>query len=555
MEKLNQKVGICLQLSARCKAYMYEQNFHAGLGALKGLSVHLAELSQLLLVNTETLAQAGYVINMDEYAGILSGILSAQECHDYILVADLLELQLVPFLYEIQQSLIALGELLIDDGYFPNNLSALEKRDKKLADRVRGCKDSGNLILEPTSSGYLTLKVQDGSGAYYFHSNVNPYVASDVFAKQYYNENQNHYVVLGLGLAYHILALVGLDDGIYIDIMEPDLEVIKCACEAVDLSWLFTNERITLYYDPEFRGLQEKLNSDGEFVVHQPTLRHIQDEKIRLAVDKFFVRDSGIRNFKRLFQNNFRENVVHCNGYVDELKERFEGKNAIVVAAGPSLDRNIHLLRNLPDHTVVVAVGTVFRKMIQLGIEPDYVVFLDAQKHMIHQIAGLEDKQIPIIVSASACKGLAMHYQGPKYLVCQEGYDKAVSYAGERGYQVYASGGSVSTIALDICLRLGCKEVAYIGLDLAYTGGLSHATATLDYCETQTDDMVEIEGYDGGKVPATKLFLIYKEWIEKRAVREDAKGKVIDATEGGAFKRGLRKQTLEETLQNWKAVC
>lgn len=552
MKNFCESVAECLVLAQNCNISMYEQNHHEGLRLLKLLSNQLVRLSQDIPAVAETLNEIGYIFDMNQYGAILTGILDAQDIEDYILVADLLSLQLMPFLYELQQALISLGVLLIDDSYYGKNIELLKLKDATLATKLLSCKDSQKVIVEPTSSGYLTMQVTDATGSYYFHSNVNPYVAAQYFAKQYYNKDQERYTVLGLGLGYHIKEMLSLDDGIYIDIIEPDLEVIKCAFEAVDLSWLLENERIHLYFDSDFQILKEKLKGEMQFVIHQPSLRHIQDEKMRLAIEKVFIRDSGMRNFSRMFYNNFRENLKNCSGYVDELEGAFKDKNAIIVAAGPSLDLNIELLKEKPENTIVVAVGTVFKKLIKQGISPDYVVFLDAQKHMVNQIKDVENLEIPIIVAASACKGLAAGYKGAKYLVCQNGYDRAEEYAREHGYKTYETGGSVSTIALDICLQLGCKEIAYIGLDLAYTGGVSHASST-NYCaKVETNQMIMVDGYNGDKVPATKLFIIYREWIEKRASLEDAKGRVIDATEGGAYKKNLIKKSLRETFEGWK---
>lgn len=552
MKRFSGQVAECLVLAQQCSVYMHEQNHHAGLSQLKKLSSQLVEISEKMTLHQSDFKEVGFDVDLNYYGQILVGILQAQDNTDYILIADLLELQLVPFLYQVQESLLALNVLLTDDTYFERNLLVLEKKDKKLANLIRTCEDSNNIVVEPTSSGYLTMLMRDNSGEYYFHSNVNPVIAAEHFAKQYYNSEEDCYTILGLGLSYHILALLQLDDGIYLNIIEPDLEVIKCACEAMDLTALFGNDHVTLYYDPEFIHLKERLHNSGNLIIHQPSLRHIQNEKIRLAIDKFFIRDSGIRNFGRLFHINFRDNIKSCDGYMDDLEIDFSGKNAVIVAAGPSLDRNVEQLRNRPENTLIIAVGTVFRKMIQMGIRPDYVVFLDAQKHMYQQIEGLENENVPIIVASSACKEIALNYNGPKYLICQNGYNKAEEYAKSKGYRTYETGGSVSTIALDICLQLKCSQIAFIGLDLAYTQGKSHATSTLDCSDVDTDGMIQVEGYYGEKVSATKLFIIYREWIEKRASKQDAIGRVIDATEGGALKKNLIKQNLKETFDAWK---
>ena len=188
-----------------------------------------------------------------------------------------------------------------------------------------------------------------------------------------------------------------------------------------------------------------------------------------------------------------------------------------------------------------------------LGITPDYVVFLDAQSNMTQQIKGLENESVPIICASTAYKGIAMNYKGSKYLICQKGYDRAEQYAMENQVRSYETGGSVSTIALDMCLQLGCREIAYIGLDLAFTGQRTHANDTACVKDAPEEDVLLVESKDGEMVSSSRLFMIYREWIERRVQQEDAVGRVYDATEGGAKKKGLIIKPLRELLEKWSS--
>ena len=524
------------------------QDFHAALRKLNLFSKRLIETVQSF-VSDESLQQ--YEIDMESFAAVLSGVLEAQEKEDYILVADLLELQIVPWLQQIQELLISEISLDIDDQLMMNNMEGLKKVNLALAGELEKQDISSEYIVEPTSSGLLTLQVTDGTGTYYFHSNNNPALEGNIFAEQYYSLDCSHYVVFGLGLGYHIKALLNMDDGLYIDIVEPDLSIIKVAVTMTDMTWLYTNPRIRLIYDKNYIKLKDLLETDKQFLIHYPSLRHITDTKIKEYMERFFINDSRMRDMRIQFENNFRDNVVNCDDYVDVLEDKFSGKNAIIVAAGPSLDKNVELLRNVPKNTIIVAVGTIFRKLIHMGIRPDFVIFLDAQAHLHGQIGGVEHEEVPIICASTACRRIAELYQGKKYLICQKGYDRAETYAKERGYRLYESGGSVSTIALDMCLQLGCKSIAYVGLDLAFTNNHTHAAGTLSYGLRDEKIKVYATSIDGGNIASCLLFTIYREWIERRVARIKNGVEVIDATEGGARKKGLVRRTLQETFDLW----
>lgn len=528
-----------------------QQNYHRALRMFGIFSGELSELLNILISKRGMLSEIGVSINEQEEMNLLSGMMMAQSNGDYILLADLLELQMLPHLIDIQEILINNINSDISTEILESNCCILSKYDSELADKFCKKQIADYVNIELTSSGLWTARITDSTGSYYLHSNVNPATEGDYFARQYYSTECAHYVIIGLGLGYHIKSLLDIDDGIYIDIIEPDIEVIRAANTYMKLDWIYDNSRVKLIHDPECINWQRLLQEDSRLIIHYPSMRHIDNKEVKFQLEKFFIKDSGQRNFSVLLENNFRDNVCNCDAYVDELKKDFEGKNAIIVAAGPSLDNNIELLHKKMESTIIVAVGTVFHKLINMNIVPDYVVFLDAQPNLYSQVEGLEECEVPIICASTCCKRIAKEYKGMRYLACQKGFARAEQYALDNGYDTYETGGSVSTIALDICLKLGCEKVAYVGLDLAFSGGMAHASDTSEIEVNDDEKTVMVQGVNGGLVAARKLFVIYREWIEKRVSMSDAKGKVYDATEGGALKKGLVLKKLADLMEEW----
>lgn len=549
MKNLIMLIAENLTQAETCVYNLRRQNFHAGLRGINVLSGQLMQIVGRMVEQAEALQEWGYDADMGYVTSVVSGITDAQEKQDYVLIADLLELQLRPMLLQLQEVLVANAADLSQENRLEDNIKGLSAADKKLAEEIKAYKGKGICVAEPTSSGFLTMAVTDDTGTYYFHSNVNPVTEGKIFAEQYYSLEHSHYVVFGLGLGYHIKALLDLDDGLYIDIIEPDMEIIRTAFTVMDMEWLYGNSRIRLIWDKDYKNWHKILGEGKSLVIHYPSLRHIQNAETKLSVEKFFIHDSGVRNMQIQFENNFRDNIVNCTRYVDELKAAFQDKKAVIVAAGPSLDKNVELLKDRSGDTIIVAVGTVFRKLMNLGIRPDYVIFLDAQDHLYQlQLKGLEHMDIPIICASTACKKIAAAYHGEKYLICQRGYDRAEDYVRKRGYQLYETGGSVSTIALDLCIRLGCRAIAYIGLDLAFTNNHSHAADTSAYEEVSEEDKLRTPAVGGGTIPTSRVFMIYNKWIADRIKKEDVKVPVYDATEGGALIPGLSVICLSEFL-------
>lgn len=560
--------------------YCYRiQNYFKGSIKLQHFFQSFNDFFTCMTERNDFLVTKGIEINQSNVTEILSGIMAAQEQGDFLLVGDLLELQMKPWLLQIQEQIIYVG---LEDGLYAEllkkNMDALDvyiQNMKKMskdefADYLgtsvvqrediianyesikRGFKDKiTDVIMEPTSSGALTLKIIEDNGEYYLHSNDNPFKEAYLFAKEYYNITKDHFVLYGMGLGYCANALVSLDDGIFLEIFEESIEVIQMAMYYMDLSWLFSMEhRCILWYAKEYNQMICSLeDKDIQLILHKPSMRNMKNQRIKEKLENIFIRDSGIRNMGTQLRNNFRDNSRYYDRYIDEEQNNFKGKRAVIVAAGPSLDKNVALLKQKMKDLIIVAVGTVYRKLIRLGIAVDYVVFLDGQPTMMSQLEGIDKLRGKGIFAGTAYKGLMKNFQGDKLLVCQKDYDLTEKFAKEHGYRTYATGGSVSTIALDICIQMECKSVAFIGLDLAFTDCKAHATNTSNVESLGIEEMQQVPAINGGMVATSKVFLLYKKWIENRVKQEDILIPIYDATEGGVVLEGLKNVLLKEYLE------
>lgn len=552
-----------VQLQAIIEQIIYAchtQNYDRVVRTFTDLTNNLMLVLESVFSDIDFYNQEMDIVSPEGVNASLQDILIAQEDRDYVLLADLLELQLLPFLQSLQESIRAYDVASTNPSAWERNMLVLKNKDEELWKQVMAYHEKyerantngtwqGKHHLEDTNCGAFTMAGQDTLGTYYYHSNVNPMKEAANFARYYYQTGCEEYVIWGLGLGYHIQEMLKLDDGIRLTIYESDMDVIYHCMNAVDMSMYLESLNVTLIYDKEFTRILDTLERITEnFIIHYPSLRHIENERIREQMEMFFIRDSGKRNTAILFENNSRENFKNYDGYVDALRPAFQGKDIVIVAAGPSLDKNVELLKNKKSNMLILSVGTAFRKLINLGIEIDYMIATDANPRTYGHIRGFEKQQIPMLYLSTTYKGYAMNYQGPKYLICQNGYDRAEELAQKNGWNLYETGGSVSTTALEVCISLGAKSIAFIGLDLAYTDNMAHASGTSSRVGIGMEDMQQVPAVGGGTVPASKLFMIYSRWIEKRIKKADVTMPIYDATEGGAVVQGLRITTLEDYL-------
>ncbi len=506
----------------------------------------------------------------------LMNIMNAQKAYDYILIGDLIDIQLIPFLSTMQENIRNTCDVMFGEEVWEANIKKLYDKDSGLAKLVEEAKDKWltseetTYWIEQTNSGLYTLASVDDKGQYYLHSNTNPQIEASEFAQNYFDMTCDNYVVFGLGLGYQWEALSKLDEDIKISIYENSIDVIVHAMMSNVMDWIWDSDNINLHYDQDLKKMVNKISGcldndvDMGMIIHYPSLRHVENQDIKEKLERIFIRDSGIRNMSALMESNFRSNINHRTDVIDVLKPDFQGKNVIIVAAGPSLDNNVELLKNKPNNTIVMATGTVFRKLMSLGVDIDYVIVSDANRRILGQLKGYMDCKIPMLYLSTAYKGFAREYAGDKYIILQKEYDRAEEEAKKLGTNTYKTGGSVATTALDVCISLGCASIAFLGLDLAYTGNYAHASGTSRRVANDIEDMQKVKGYqltwNTGEeysikevwLTASNLFSMYRSWIEKRLMEKDVNMSVYDATEGGAVIEGMNILPLSKY---YKDIC
>ena len=137
-----------------------------------------------------------------------------------------------------------------------------------------------------------------------------------------------------------------------------------------------------------------------------------------------------------------------------------------------------------------------------------------------------------------------------KYIVYQNGYEKSEKKAQKNNVNLYNTGGSVTTLAMDVALQLGCKRLICVGLDLALTNGLDHASDTPQAKSVNYDGGFyrNVPAVGGGNVVTTKGLDGFRKWIETRiASVKDVE--IIDATEGGALIKGMINKKLSDFIE------
>ncbi|MDE6025326.1 MAG: DUF115 domain-containing protein [Lachnospiraceae bacterium] len=224
---------------------------------------------------------------------------------------------------------------------------------------------------------------------------------------------------------------------------------------------------------------------------------------------------------------------------------------AIVVSSGPSLEKNVELLKDIKGNAFIFATDSAVRKVVAQGINPDAMITIDPNKSVDNfKVKGIES--IPIFVEMYA-KTEILEYVKPKNLFFFSSdsifWSRLFREAGSKILNV-PSGGSVATAAIANLITWGFKKIILIGQDLAFTGNRMHAGEAEIEINTNDSRYMTVKDINGEDVAIRKDYYIYLKWIENVASKY-TDIEFIDATEGGALKQYVKQMTFREAIDKY----
>jgi hypothetical protein len=285
-------------------------------------------------------------------------------------------------------------------------------------------------------------------------------------------------------------------------------------------------------------------------------VREINANRERVLVNK---------NTLKRFRDDAAKNVItnlhilgRCN-LVGELSAILPREvPVIIVSAGPSLDKNIEQLKKAKGHSLIFAVDTAMKYLMQHDIMPDLGITVEPIKPM----ANYEDDRcfdVPHIFDCESNPEIVSRERERIFIYnCRDYVKRLLEGAGVDVEPDVPSGGSVATAAFAVCYQLQMKTIILIGQDLAYSGTSTHAGG-VESAGINGDIGTElVDGIDGGQVRTRSDWLGYQRWFENaiRTINEQKLDMtVVDATEGGALIHGSRVMTLTDAIEKYCSGC
>jgi len=405
---------------------------------------------------------------------------------DYILIGDIIESVIIPIVEESIQA----------------KLNYYEKVDERY-------------VIESTASGFMTIR--DSVIDRYLHSNNDPMDEASIIVEEMYEYEKERYYVWGCGLGYHIYQLYLYSSGsIPIIVYEPNEHIIEYAKEYGVLSWVDDNILEIRVSDDIYEFIRQEDDNNGFFILN-PYIKSINNSEHKSAMMQFYMQQRAGWEASNMVKLNYYRNTQLNLPDICQIDRNGLQKEFVVVGGGPSVDDSIGLLKSWKDSKTIIAVGTIWKRMIKEKIIPDYVVFMDPYETVYGQILGCDDTAATLLVSLSTYWKCAREYRGEKYTICVDTPGcPTQKYAKTMGVELWESGGTVTALAIDIAIKFGAERIYLVGVDLAYPGEVSHAKGTALYSKIDASKLDTVESVNGGQVYTDAAFNLYREWIEYR---------------------------------------
>lgn len=387
-------------------------------------------------------------------------------------------------------------------------------------------------------------------------------------------------VLVGIGLGYLIDVIEARSAGTRIVAIEPEPLCIRPLLARRDFTRLWESGRLLLLWGPDYRGwtsgwqFWDGLQVDPVTLVHPVLGRQSTEglEGAKQVIERMVFGARANAGARESMQAPYLLNtlrnlpLIAASGNVADLFDRFRGIPAVLVAAGPSLDRNIKDLPAVEGRALIISVDTALRPLLAAGIEPHVVVGLDLQPMNARHISGLGAGLRTWLVAEGSMdpsafdgfEGRVMTFR----VADHHPWPWLRSIGLDRG--LLRAWGSVLSTAWDLARRLGCDPLIFTGADLAYTGNQPYCRNTI-YEELWAESIrhclswevtwdrwmqkpaLHQPGWNGVTVRTTPTLVAFRDWLVEQSLATSGL-RFINATGGGILVGGRFEQLPLDTV-------
>ncbi|OEV57521.1 motility accessory factor [Campylobacter jejuni] len=456
---------------------------------------------------------------------------------------------------------------------FLKNTQALFEVDQILAYKLRALKKN-DFKIQQNENGINFIK---DDITLYKNPNQELLENLTLFKSEYEKYPVLFFYGFGNGMFYK--ALCENKNHKHIIVFEDELEILALALHLFDFSKELKNEKLILFHTPNittaqlttlfmYEYIQKSVKIFNLFIHSDFYLKfythQIQELNKKLIENiRFIVLAKGndpydsIIGIKHMLNN--LPKLLNHGIFQNFLKERKQKvKNAIIVSTGPSLSKQLPLLKKYANKATIFCADSAYPILAKHDIKPDYVCMLE-RDDIVSKCFDNDfkefDKGILFILASVVHKEVIefLERNNREYMLVHRPLHFAVSLnLKEFGY--IGVGASVANMAYELAASLRHENIIFIGQDLAYAeDGSSHPR---EHIYGNKGEKIRGEvytlAYGGEKQVRTQLtWNLFRQAFEKDIfwAKEKLKINTYNCTEGGARIEGTIEKPFKEVCE------
>lgn len=386
--------------------------------------------------------------------------------------------------------------------------------------------------------------------------------------------------VFGVGLGYYYEAAIEWlqNSEHFLIFLEDDLEVIHRLLETEIGKQLLFDKQVRLqYFDKEdsfdntwqmlaelFCRLPFRLSALKWYEKQYSNLLPQIHAKISFwnninsAIISEYMDSFGQHFFVNFFQNlNVLPESYQANGLFDQ----FKGVPAIICGAGPSLEKNLSLLETLSHRALIFAGGTAMNAVNARGFLPHFGLGIDPNEEQLTRIIMNKAYEIPFLYrgriyhkALDLVQAHKLYVTGSGSFSMPEWFEKQLDIEGK----IVDEGFNVINFSLSLAHALGCNPIIFVGVDLAYSEGLSYYPGVIQHpthirrdfrTKGIHEELLIKDDIYGNPVNTLWKWVTESAWLAK-FVQDHQDTLFVNATEGGLGIYGVPNKPLSEVAQH-----
>lgn len=428
-----------------------------------------------------------------------------------------------------------------------------------------------DIKIEDTKDNYSIVKINKNGKQIYIGSKYNMRAEIDKFldkARCSKKDKQNLiFIVYGFGTGEHIKALRKEFINNQILVFEPNIKLYNFIIK--EYKWISADKNLHIiscneneletnfrkYIDEVKMSYMEVLDFSNYFNIYIDEYKAFIKAFKAMIVNLVLNRNTALVSNERWFSTLMNNIKYIVKGIpIDEYQGKYKNKPAVIVSAGPSLEKNIDELKKLDNQMLIICGGRTLRSLKDKDIDPHLLVSVDAYNVQYELAQGyIEKYNGPLLFYEGTNEDIVKNHPGDKIFYTNLKFIKDIS---EREMGILPQGGSVAHIMTDFAIIAECNPIIFIGQDLAYTNDLSYSRISgnkdgkMTFETEKRDTDIFVDGIDGNPVRTSLAFDRFRRTFEE-IIEDNPNTCFINATEGGARIKGTIEMSLKEVINKY----